>query len=144
MHTIHATPNNSLLASREMRGGKATQGRQGDARKGTRPDSLKHIPRNIRDPTHCRLARQARRLLQTRLDGVNGSIGEGAHGAGDEADDGGLVGGDRRVGVLGLPFLQQVFEFRVGSEVHCLIGSWGCVLASVCFLSCLSYGVPVI
>ena len=53
-----------------------------------------HIPCNSNNSTQGSLARHSGRFLQPRFDGVDGGVGEGSHGAGDEADDGGLVAGD--------------------------------------------------
>ncbi len=89
------------------------------------PLLLKHIPRNRRNPAHRRLPRLARRLLQARLDGVDGGVAEGPHGARDEADDHGLVAGQFGVVVGGLVLLQEGFKLRVGGEVHSLV----CALA---------------
>ena len=86
-------------------------------------DSLKHIPRDGRNPTNRRLSGLSRRLLQSCLDRVDWRIGERPHSAGHETDDGRLVGRDWRVGVLGLPFLEHLFKFRVRREIHCLVGS---------------------
>lgn len=84
---------------------------------------LKHIPRNRRDPTNRRLARLTRRLLQARLDGVDGRVTKGAHGSRDEADDHGLVAGEFGVVVGGLVLLEEGFELRVGGEVDGLVGA---------------------
>jgi hypothetical protein len=87
-------------------------------------NSLEHIPRNGSNATKRRLAGHRRRLLQPSLDRINRRIREGTHCSRYQADDGRLVGRDGRVGVLGLPFLEEFFEFRVCGEVHCLVGPW--------------------
>jgi hypothetical protein len=82
-----------------------------------------HVPCDSNDPAQRGLAWQGGRFLQPRLDGVNGGVGEGSHGAGDEANDGRLVAGDGGVFVLGLPFLEELFEFGVGGKVYGLVAA---------------------
>lgn len=62
-------------------------------------------------------------LLETRFDGVDWGVGEGAHCSRDESDESGLVGGEVGGGVFGLPALEDFFEFGVGGEVDGLVGS---------------------
>lgn len=87
-------------------------------------DSLKHILRNSRNPANGRLSRHSRRFLQTRLNGIDRCIGEWSHSARHETNERRLVGGEWTVCVLGLPFLEQLFEFGVGCEIHRLVGSY--------------------
>lgn len=84
---------------------------------------LKHIPRDGRNATHGRLTRHTRRLLETGLDGIDGRVAQGPHGAADQADDHGLVAGQLGVVVGRLPALQAVLEVRVGGEVDGLVGA---------------------
>ena len=83
---------------------------------------LKHIRRDMGNTSPSRDTRHRRALLQARLDGVDWRVGQRTHGAGDQADEGGLVGGQlgRWVDLVGL---EDLLEFGVGGEVDGLVGS---------------------
>lgn len=83
-----------------------------------------HVPGDVHDATDGSFARQSRGFLQPCFNGVDGGVGEGSHGAGDETDYSGLVAGDGVVFVLGLPFLEQALEFGVCGEVYGLVAAW--------------------
>ena len=85
---------------------------------------LKHILGDSSYPAQRGLAGEARRLLKSRLDGVDWGIAQRAHGAGNETNDSSLVAGDGRGLVLGLPVLKDFFEFGVGGEIYSLVGSY--------------------
>lgn len=84
---------------------------------------LEHVTSNERDSAPCGVSGFRWRLLQARLDCVDGCVGEGTHGAGDQADESSLVGWKLGVGILWLPFLEDGFEFGVGGEIDGLVGS---------------------
>ena len=85
--------------------------------------SLEHVLSDNHDTSDSRLAGLSTGLLQTSLDGIDGSVGEGTDSTGDQTDHGGLVGGQLAVAVLGLPALQGSLEFGVRGEVGGLVGS---------------------
>lgn len=85
---------------------------------------LEHVTRNECYSAPCALAGLGRSLLEACLNGVDGGVGEGAHGTRDKTNESCLVGGELGVGVGWLPSLESRFEFRVGSEVNSLVGSW--------------------
>ena len=86
--------------------------REGGKRRGV----LEHVARDAGYPRPGADAGLGGRLLQARLDGVDGRVGEGAHRAGDEADEHVLVRG--QVGSGGLQTVQEFLEFLVGCEVR--------------------------
>lgn len=61
--------------------------------------------------------------MQARLDGVDGCVAEGPHGARDEADDGGLPAGQVLAVKLGLPVHEPALKVRVGGKVDGLVGA---------------------
>lgn len=113
--------NFSLLASEMLRN--AVWGRNGGGLGGKEGSLPEHVPRNGYDATQRSLAGHGGRFLEAGLDGVDGGVGEGSHGAGDETDYCGLVAGDGGIFVLGLPFLEELFEFGVGGEVYGLVAA---------------------
>lgn len=115
--TFLSVPRPPLLALSPPRGLKPTRGWDN----GSLPE---HIPCDVHNPTQRSLAGHSGCLLEACLDGVDGGVGEGAHRAGDEADDGRLVAGDGVVFVLRLPFLEGVFEFGVGGKIYGLVAAW--------------------
>jgi hypothetical protein len=75
---------------------------------------LPHLARDLGDAAKRCVTRFRGRLLQSCLDGVDGCVGEGTHGAGDEADGAGLPAGE----VDGaLVVLEGGAEVGVGCEV---------------------------
>ena len=84
---------------------------------------LEHVLGNGHDTSDSRLPGLTGGTLQTGLDGVDGGVGEGTHGTGEQSDHGGLVRGELRVLELGLQALQESLELRVGREVGGLVGS---------------------
>lgn len=84
---------------------------------------LEHILGDDHDTGDSRLTGLSTGLLKTGLDGVNGSVGEGADGTGDQTNQGGLVSGQLAVAVFWLPALQASLQFRVCGEVGSLVGS---------------------
>lgn len=92
---------------------------------------LEHVARDVGDSAPGGVAGVGGGLLETRLDGVDGRVGERAHGAGNEADQRRLVRRELRVSVLRLPALKDGLEFGVGGEVDGLVGTWVRELASV-------------
>ena len=85
--------------------------------------SLEHVSRNVCYSAPCALASLGWSLLEASLNGIDGGVGERAHGTRDETNEGCLVGGELGVGVGWLPSLESRFEFRIGSEVNSLVGS---------------------
>jgi hypothetical protein len=75
---------------------------------------LPHVGRDVDDARDGGLAGLGGGFLQPGLDGVDGRVGEGAHGAGDEPDQRGLVGGEVGCALVGL---QAGAEVGVGGEV---------------------------
>jgi len=92
---------------------------------------LEHIPCDICDSAPGRVSGVSRGLLETGLDGIDRCVGERAHGTGNQSDEGCLVGGKLCISVLGLPALEDGFEFGIGGEVDSLVGTWVLKLASV-------------
>lgn len=84
---------------------------------------LEHVLGDDHDPAHGGLPGLSGLPLETSLDGVNGGVGEGTHGTGEQSDDGGLVRGKLFVAVFGLDALQSRLELRVGREVGGLVGT---------------------
>ena len=82
-----------------------------------------HVARQVVDPRHGRLAELAGRLLQPRLDRIDGRIAQGPHGAADQANAHGLVARQLGVMVLRLRGLQQALQLRVRGEVDRLVGT---------------------
>lgn len=85
--------------------------------------SLPHILGDDHDTGDSGLTGLSTGLLETGLDGVDGSVGEGSDGTGDQTNHGGLVSGQLAVAVGGLPALQSSLQFRVCGEVGGLVGS---------------------
>ena len=82
------SPNPCAMRERrvkEERGKREEKRRQGG-------NQLKHVPCNRHNPTKRRLPHHGGRLLQPRLDRVDRRVGQRAHGARHQADDGRLVG----------------------------------------------------
>lgn len=102
--------------------------------KGVEALLLEHLRRNHRNALPCRHTWHRWGLLETGLDGVDRSVGEGSHGSRDETDQGGLVGWELGGGV-GLVGLKDLLEFGVGGEVDGLVGS--CVVVSGCCVKVL-------
>lgn len=84
---------------------------------------LEHILGNDHDTGDSGLTGLSTSLLEAGLDGVDGSVGEGADSTGDQTNHGGLVSGQLAVAVVGLPALQGSLQFRVCGEVGGLVGS---------------------
>ena len=84
---------------------------------------LEHVAGDDDDAGDGGLAGLGAGLLQTGLDGVDGGVGEGTDGTGDQTDEGRLVRGQLGVGVLGLVLLQGGLELGVGREVGGLVGT---------------------
>ena len=62
--------------------------------------------------------------METGFDCVDRGVRKRTHGSGNQTDECGLVAGEWRVRILGLPFLEELFEFGVGGEVYCLVGPY--------------------
>jgi hypothetical protein len=88
-----------------------------------RPLLLEHILRNGHNPAHGRLARLARRPLQTRLDRIDGRVAERAHGSTDQANHHGLITRQLLVVVCRLEILQPGLQLRVRGEIDGLVGA---------------------
>lgn len=84
---------------------------------------LEHVARNARYPRPSARSDLGRRLLQSRLDGVDGRVAHGSHGSADEADDGGLPAGQVGALVLRLELLEPLLEVGVCGEVDGLVAS---------------------
>ena len=83
---------------------------------------LEHIAADDRDPPPGRRLPPFRgRLLQPRLDRVDGRVAQGPHGAADEPDDGRLPRRDLPVPVRGLEILEPLFQLGVGGEIDRLV-----------------------
>lgn len=85
--------------------------------------SLEHVLGNDHNTSHSRLARLGASFLQTGLDSIDGGVGEGTDGTGDQTDEGSLVGGELGVGEFRLGALQGSLELGVCGEVGGLVGS---------------------
>lgn len=84
---------------------------------------LEHVLGNASYSVPSAVTGLSRSLLQTSLDGIDGSVAEGTHGTGDKTDDGGLPAGQVGALVLGLEVLEPLLEVGVGSEVDGLVGT---------------------
>lgn len=85
------------------------------------PFLLEHIAADDRHPTPSRLPRFRRRLLQSRLDGVDGRVAQGPHGAADESNNGRLPRRDLLVLVRGLEILEPLLQLGVSGEIDRLV-----------------------
>lgn len=88
---------------------------------GTEALMLEHVAGDEDDALHGSLARLSLGLLQSRLDGIDGGVGEGTHGTGDETEEEMLIGG--KLLVLGLDLLEVLLHVGVCSEVDGLVGT---------------------
>lgn len=95
---------------------------------------FEHVPGNSSYPAQRSFAWHPGRLLKSRLDGVDGSVTQRAHGSRYETNDRSLVAGDGTVMVLRLPLLEDFLEFSVGSEIDSLVGSYSFVS-----ISCIAF-----
>lgn len=84
---------------------------------------LEHVLRNNQDTGNGGLARLSTGLLEAGLDGIDGGVGEGTDGTGDETDECGLVRRQLGVGVFRLQLLQLGLELSVRGEVGGLVGT---------------------
>lgn len=84
---------------------------------------LEHVARNARYPRPSTRSDLCRRLLQSRLDGVDGRVAHGSHGSADEADEGRLPAGQVGALVLRLELLEPLLEVCVCGEVDGLVAS---------------------
>ena len=75
----------------------------------------------MQEPRESSFAGRIRGPLDSRFDGVNGSIGHGTHGARQPAQDQMLPTRQLAAGVLGLKILGPFFQGLVGGEVDGLI-----------------------
>ena len=82
-----------------------------------------HVSREHVDPPYGRLAGLAWVPLQPRLDGIDGRVAQGSHGAADQPNAHGLVARKLLVLVFWLTVLQHGLELRVGGEVDGLVGA---------------------
>lgn len=86
-------------------------------------DSPEHIPGNNGYPLQGADALLGRGLLQARLDGVDGRVAQGPHGAADEPNEGGLPAGQAVALEVGLVGHEGLLEVGVGGEVDGLVGA---------------------
>lgn len=90
-------------------------------------NSLKHISRDSTDPLKRTHALFRGRLLQARLDRIDGGIAQGPHGAAHQANEGGLPAGEGGLALAlagaALPADQRLLEVRVGGEVDGLVAA---------------------
>ena len=92
-----------------------------------------HVGRDGADAAQGRFAGGRWCFLEPGLDGVDGGIAEGAHGAADEANEERLVAGQagffgsvtwwRTIGQRRLQRFEPGFKGAVGAEVHGLVGA---------------------
>lgn len=83
---------------------------------------LEHVARDLEEARERSLAGDLGRLLDTRLDRVNGRVGEGTHGTGNETEDESLVRREAGRLVLGLPLEHPLLKLLVRGKVDTLVG----------------------
>ena len=84
---------------------------------------LEHVCGDDGDARDGRLAGFGGGFLESRLDGVNGSVGEGADSTGNQSNQCCLVRRELAVAVFGLHILEQALQLRVRGEVGSLVRS---------------------